>query len=479
MRAAPRDTIAAVATAIGPGGIAIVRIAGADAVRITDTIFRGTKRLSDASSHTVHHGHIVDAAGREVDEVLATVMLSPNTYTTDDVVELGCHGGAMPARRVLEVCLDAGARIARRGEFTERALLGGRLDLVQAEAVADIVAAKTPRGLEFALGQLEGGLSHRLAALRDKLLAFRAEVESMIDFSDEDIGSSTVSAIADLGRACCRAVDDLLADSAVGAAVRDGISVAIVGRPNVGKSSLLNALLRRERAIVTALPGTTRDAIEETVDLDGIPVRLIDTAGWRSSRDPAEAEGVERAKAAAAGADLVLLVIDSSTGVGAEDRAVAEHLDQSRTLVVLNKMDLASGMRGEVGRELAFAGGGGSDSSSSGLDSAATVSDVSSVRVSALRRDGISELQRAISSMVLDGRALTADPAVTNLRHMDALRRVKAGVSRAIALLAKEAPPELAAIDAAEASSALGEITGETTPDDVLRHIFARFCVGK
>lgn len=456
MRATPWDTIAAIATAIGPGGIAIVRIAGADAVRITDTIFRGAARLSRAPSHTVHHGYIVDSAGREVDEVLATVMLAPNTYTTDDVVEFGCHGGAMPARRVLEVCLEAGARVARRGEFTERALLGGRLDLVQAEAVADIVSAKTRRGLEFALGQLEGGLSNRLAELRVELLSFRAEVESLIDFSDDDIESPTVTMITDLGRKCCRTVDDLLSDSVVGAAVRDGVSVAIVGRPNVGKSSLLNALLSRARAIVTALPGTTRDAIEETVDLEGVPVRLIDTAGWRSSRDPAEVEGVERAKAAATGADLVLLVIDSSDGITAADRAVAEQLDRERTLAVLNKTDLIAGGVAEI-----------------------ELDGVPSAAVSALTRDGIPELRRAISTLLLDGKAGGAVPAVTNVRHINALKEVGAALERAVVLLKDGAPPELAAIEVAEAAGVLGEITGETTPDHVLRHIFERFCVGK
>jgi len=456
VRATPGDTIAAVATAIGPGGIAVVRIAGADAVRITDTIFRGSARLSRAPSHTVHHGYIVDSTGREVDEVLATVMLAPNTYTTDDVVELGCHGGAMPARRVLEVCLEAGARVARRGEFTERALLGGRLDLVQAEAVADIVGARTRRGLEFALGQLEGGLSQRLGELRAEILVFRAEVESLIDFSDEDIGSSTVAAITDLGHKCCRSVDDLLSDSVLGAAVRDGVSVAIVGRPNVGKSSLLNALLSRARAIVTALPGTTRDAIEETVDFDGVPVRLIDTAGWRSSTDPAEVEGVERAKAAAAGADLVLFVIDSSAGITRADRSVAEDLDRERTLAVLNKIDLIA-------------------SDAAGIE----LKGLPSAEVSALTRDGIPELKSAISAMLLDGRAVGAAPAVTNVRHINALKRVGAALERAISLLNDEAPPELAAIDVAEATGALGEITGETTADDVLRHIFERFCVGK
>ncbi|MCK4513380.1 tRNA modification GTPase, partial [bacterium] len=346
--------------------------------------------------------------------------------------------------------------VARRGEFTERALLGGRLDLVQAEAVADIVGARTRRGLEFALGQLEGGLSQRLGELRAEILVFRAEVESLIDFSDEDIGSSTVAAIMDLGHKCCRSVDDLLSDSVVGAAVRDGVSVAIVGRPNVGKSSLLNALLARARAIVTALPGTTRDAIEETVDLDGVPVRLIDTAGWRDSTDPAEVEGVERAKAAAAGADLVLFVIDSSSGTTAADTSVAEDLDRERTLAVLNKIDLIAG--DPAGIEL------------NGLPFA---------EVSALTRDGIPELKRAIAAMLLDGRAVGAAPAVTNVRHINALKQVRAALERAIGLLNDEAPPELAAIDVAEATGALGEITGETTPDDVLRHIFERFCVGK
>lgn len=478
MRATPGDTIAAIATAVGPGGIAVVRITGPGAVVTADRIFKSARRLADVSSHTVHHGHIVDPTGREVDEVLATVMLAPNTYTTQDVVEFGCHGGAMPARRVLEVCLEAGVRMARRGEFTERALLGGRIDLIQAEAVADIVAAKTRRGLEFALGQLEGGLSQRLGQLREELLTFRAEVESLIDFSDDDIERSTLSAISELGHTCSRSVDLLLSDCAVGAAVREGVSVAIVGRPNVGKSSLLNALLRRERAIVTALPGTTRDAIEETVDLDGVPVCLIDTAGWRSTRDPAEAEGVARAKAAAAGADVVLLVLDITRGVTSDDRAIGRQLDKERTIVVLNKKDLVRDpswdSRFET-RELFGGGVGGT------IDEGETekAGGVEAVVVSALRSDGLTELRRAISMAIFEGTAASAAPAVTNVRHVDALKRVAQALGRAIGLLEQDGPAELAAIEVADATWALGEITGETTPEDVLRHIFERFCVGK
>jgi tRNA modification GTPase len=479
VRAAPGDTIAAIATALGPGGIAVVRITGAGAVGTADRIFKGTRRLADVPSHSVHHGHIVDSTGREVDDILATVMLAPKTYTTEDVVEFGCHGGAMPAKRVLEVCLEAGARIARRGEFTERALLGGRIDLVQAEAVADIVAAKTRRGLELALGQLEGALSHRLRQLREELLAFRAEIESLIDFSDDDIEGSTVSAIIELGRTCSRSVDLLLSDCAVGAVVRDGVSVAIVGRPNVGKSSLLNAFLRRERAIVTALPGTTRDAIEETVDVDGVPVCLIDTAGWRSTADPAEAEGVARAKAAAAGADLVLLVLDITSGVTEEDRAIAGELDHRRTVVVLNKCDLVPRVSLNRGLETTLVFGSAGSGEATDVSGSQRKSGVESVAVSALTAEGIGELQRAISMAILEGAGTSAAPVVTNVRHVDALKRVALGVGRGIALLEEDQPPELAAMEVSEATAALGEITGETTPEDVLRHIFERFCVGK
>ncbi len=340
MRHLPGDTIAAISTALGPGAVALVRLSGDGAIQIADSVFQGSRPLADCPTHTVHHGRIVDADGREVDEVLATVMRSPHTYTTEHVIEFGCHGGPVPARRVLAVCLQAGARQARRGEFTERAYMGGRLDLIQAEAVADIVTAETPRGLEMALGQLEGGLSGLIAELRSTLLSLRGETEAAIDFPEDVDALAARQALALLGQSARDQVEALLENCAVGAAVRDGVSIALVGKPNVGKSSLMNALLMRDRSIVTAAPGTTRDAIEESLHIDGIPMRLVDTAGWRETEDEAERAGVERARAAARGAVLSVLVVDSSAQPDEEDAAIAVALDPRATVVVANKVDL-------------------------------------------------------------------------------------------------------------------------------------------
>ena len=467
MKHLPGDTIAAISTALGPGAVALVRLSGEGAIRIADSVFSGARLLADCPTHTVHHGRVVDGDGREVDEVLATVMQAPHTYTTEHMIEFGCHGGAVPARRVLAVCLEAGARQARRGEFTERAYLGGRLDLIQAEAVADIVAAETPRGLEMALGQLEGGLSGLISELRTTLLLLRTEAEAAIDFPEDVDAGVAYRAIAPQVQAARDQVELLLENCAVGAAVRDGVSVALVGKPNVGKSSLMNALLMRDRSIVTTAPGTTRDAIEESLHVDGIPMRLVDTAGWRETADEVERAGVERARAAARGAVLSLLVVDSSAPPDDEDAAVAAALDPGTTVVVANKVDLGRGARapdltGLFQREGACGG--------------AAIPPL--VRVSALTGEGLKELRSVLADASL-GPAHSGSALVSNLRHADALRSVGECMHRVEALLAERAPLELVGAELADATAALGEITGETSPEEILRHIFDRFCVGK
>jgi tRNA modification GTPase len=449
MRPTGRDTIAAIATAPGPGAVAIVRLSGPQAIEIADLVFRGGASLADAPTHTAHLGRAVGSEGAAADEVLATVMRAPSSYTTEDVVEFGCHGGVVAARSVLDACLEAGARPARRGEFTERAFLGGRLDLVQAEAVADIVGARTRRGLAAALGQLDGRLSSRLRRLRERFLSHRADVEALVDLDADDVDPPDVSGVTDGVVALLVELDELLATARRGVAVRDGLSVAIVGRPNVGKSSLLNALLGRDRAIVTDTPGTTRDIIEEVVEMDGIPVRLIDTAGWRDADEQAELEGVMRSRGAAAGADVVLLVYDLCDGWTEQDALIRAELDAERTVRVGNKADL--------------------------LGKAASAPDGVAV-VSALRGDGLN----ALSGMIVDDAGTDNEGAlVTNVRHVDALRRARDSVASSARHLAEDGGAELAAQDLRDASDALDDITGATTPDDVLRTIFERFCVGK
>jgi tRNA modification GTPase len=463
MRASPGETIAAISTALGPGAIAIVRLSGDRALLVADSVFRG-RQLARCPTHTAHHGHIVDSGGREIDEVVATVMLAPNSYTTEDMVEFGCHGGTMPARRALEACLEAGARLARRGEFTQRAFLNGRLDLVQAEAVADVVAARTRRGLEVALGQLEGGLSEKLAAIRDLIVDFRAEVEALIDFADDEIGAGTQEAIVGLGRSARAEVEKLLSHCEVGVAIREGVSAAIVGKPNVGKSSLMNALLMRDRSIVTPLPGTTRDAIEEGLHVEGVLVRLIDTAGWRDAGDEAERAGVARARAAAQGADVVLFVVDGSSPLDAQDREIARGISGATSVAVCNKVDVG---RGVTEREIvALMGGAGGGPA------------VGTAWVSAVTGEGLDRLRSVLVSATL-GEDPSGPALLTNVRHIDALRRTAGALGRAEEMLAAGEPAELVAVEAGEAGRALGEVTGETAPEDVLDRIFERFCVGK
>jgi len=467
MRTAPGSTIVAISTPLGPGALAVVRLSGDHALEIADTIFQGKAELGSRPTHTVHHGRVVDRDGRDVDEVLATVMHAPHTYTTEDMVEFGCHGGTMPARRVLEVCLRAGAVAARRGEFTERAFLGGRIDLVQAEAVADVVGARTRRGLEIALGQLEGRLSGELDALRSEILDVRAEIEAEIDLSaDESEGASRQRATELAGTAREHA-ERLLTSCEFGVVVREGVSVAIVGKPNVGKSSIMNALLMRDRSIVTASPGTTRDVIEEFLHVEGVPVRLIDTAGWREATGEAERAGVERARAAATGATVTLLVVDASTPLDEGDAAVAAMLPLRTTVVAANKIDLGKAfdakrvaalpLREEDGRPTAQ----------------------SPAWVSATTGMGLDDLRARIAEAALGGGETPDDVLVSNTRHIEALRRVIERLEASDRLLQEGVDPTLVAVEVAESQEALGEITGATTAEDILERIFERFCVGK
>jgi tRNA modification GTPase len=459
MRRLPGETIAAISTALGPGAIAVVRLSGDDAIEIGDRVFRGGRSLSSCPSHTAHIGRIIDGRGGTVDEVLATIMRSPNTYTTEHMIEFGCHGGPLPAREVLSACLAAGARQAGPGEFTQRAFMNGRIDLVQAEAIADVISSRTRKGLDLALGQLEGALSEKLALLKEALLEMRAQVEAAIDFSD-DVDVS--QARADVSKAAGRAgaiVRELLSSCDLGVAMRDGVTVAIVGKPNVGKSSLMNALIARDRSIVTDVPGTTRDVVEACVNMEGVPFTLVDTAGWRSSLDVAEQAGVMRARAAAEAADLCLLVVDASQRCDDDDRSVAAALAPGRTIIVGNKRDLGGAL--------------GADELGGLLRSGHRRTAL----VSATRGDGLAELRAAIVEAGL-GSAEGGQADVSNVRHIDALRRVQSSLDE-VADIAGAAHFEIMGAELAEATDALGTISGETTPEDVIERIFERFCIGK
>lgn len=436
------DTIAALSTASGQGAIAIVRLSGPRAIEIADAIFSASLRA--APSHTIHHGFIVEGDER-IDEVLVSIMRAPRTYTRQDVVEVNCHGGMTPTGRVLELMLKNGARMAGPGEFTRRAFLSGRIDLVQAEATLDMIAARTSAAERLAIEQLSGRLSERIREMRDILMRICAHIEAHIDFPDDEIEPQAMADISGGITDLSASIKALSATCAEGRLYREGVKIAIVGRPNVGKSSLLNAMLERDRAIVTPMPGTTRDVIEEQLSIRGLPVRIIDTAGVREATDIAEQEGVRRSIAALDESDLALAVIDAT----APDDETIKMVGNRPHIVVTNKIDLAA-------------------------------SRIEGVKVSALTGEGIEALRDAIHAKCTSAQGASDEGVmVTNMRHREALDQAAARLDAAHETLGAKAPLELVAIDAREALDALGRIIGATTTDDILDIIFNEFCIGK
>ena len=457
------DTVAAIATAPGAAGLAVVRVSGPAALLLTASVVRSGIPLAEVTSHTLHHGWAHEpGTDRVLDEVVVAVFRAPASYTREDVVEISCHGGAQPARRVLEALLAAGARLARPGEFTLRAFLNGRLDLAQAEAVADLIHAETEQAHALALGQLAGRLSRRLDGVSERVTDAVAEVEARVDFA-EDVGGVEVPPHV---RAAIAAVDAELAGLLAGAdyarAVREGVRVPIVGRPNVGKSSLFNALVGEPRAIVTAIPGTTRDRVSESIEIAGVRVTLSDTAGLRESDDAVEAIGVARAREAMAESTIAIWVVDGSAPLAAEDRAIAAAIRDKRVVVALNKSDQPQATRPADLQLL--------------LDGAPR----RSVVVSATRGDGLERLQAALAELLgATGAAGATGECASNRRHVDALTRAREALARADAAAEDAMPGEIVALELREALAAIGEVTGRAVGDDLLERIFSRFCVGK
>lgn len=458
------DTIAAISTPVGEGGIGIVRLSGPEAEAILRRVFQPARAADAVEPRRLAYGHVVDpATGERVDEVLAAFMPAPHTYTRQDVAEIQAHGGVVPLQRVLALVLRQGARLAEPGEFTLRAFLGGRLTLDQAEAVLDVVQARTAVALRVAVDQLGGRLTGPVRAIRASLLEALAYLTAAIDFPEDEIPPHDVAASL---RDAARRVADLLSTADQGRVYRQGVRTAIVGRPNVGKSSLLNALLRESRAIVTPVPGTTRDTLEEVLNLRGVPFLLVDTAGITQSDDVVEQLGVERSRRAIAQADLVLLVVDGSESLEARDRAIADLVGDRTALLVVNKSDLPAVADPAALWDLLppsprRAGGG-------------------VVPMSALTGEGLDALESAMTEAVLGGQVLASDAAlVTNPRHQEALARAAASLASAERALAGGLPLDCVSIDVTEAVSALGEITGETVTEDLLDSIFSRFCLGK
>jgi tRNA modification GTPase len=461
------DTIAAIATPPGEGAVAVVRLSGPQALSIADQCFvsaaRVPARLSTAPTHTIHYGRMV-RRGVTVDEVLAAVMRAPHTFTREDVVEITCHGGILPAKMVLDAVLECGARLAAPGEFTRRAFLNGRIDLTQAEAVADLIHSRTELALRAANEQLAGKLSQRVNHLRDELVQTLAHLEAHIDFPDEDIAPATRDQLlARLERAVAFA-DELLRTANEGQILRRGIRAAIVGRPNAGKSSLLNQLLGRNRAIVSTIPGTTRDTIEETANIRGLPVVLIDTAGLREARDEIEKEGVRRSRESLERAELVLHVLDVSEPFTPADESHLAEFKGKKRILIRNKIDLPCRL------ELPGA--------ARGDDAEAPGPPV--VDVCCLTGSGIEPLKDAIKELVWSGEIKSEMLEVMiNSRHQDALQRTRDAVQRTMQALQGGETLDLVAVDLRIAVNAIGEIVGKTATEDLLDMIFSQFCIGK
>jgi len=455
-----KQTIIAPATPPGEGGVGIIRLSGPMAEPVLSRFFFPT-RLSSTNvltSHHLYHGFLRNSAGVLLDEVMAVIMRAPRSFTKEDVAEIHCHGGKLVMQRILDLFLESGSvRMARPGEFTLRAFLNGRLDLTQAEAVVEIIRAKSEVACNVALRQLEGRLSRVLYRFRDELAELLALVEVHIDFPEEDVEWFDVQKIVARAKNVIREIEGLISTFDDGRVVREGLSVLILGRPNVGKSSLLNALLGESRAIVTNVPGTTRDTIEECFSLAGIPLRLVDTAGIRHTSDPVELEGVRRAREKVASADLVLFVVDGSVSPSEDDRFAFAACEGSRLILVVNKSDLPPAP----------------------LES--PFSSLSSVRVSTHTGTGLGALEQSIVSLFSSSLAAGdhESPMISDRRHLDALLRVRGALSRFCVAAEEVVSPEFLAIELRDALQSLGEITGETTPDDILDRIFSRFCIGK
>ncbi|WP_408955305.1 tRNA uridine-5-carboxymethylaminomethyl(34) synthesis GTPase MnmE [Natroniella sp. ANB-PHB2] len=457
------DTIAAISTAVGEGGIGIVRISGPEAIEIVEEVFKSKKdkSLLEADSYTAHYGKIVDPRSQQVvDEVITLVMKAPKTYTTEDIVEIDCHGGSIVVQKILDVVLHMGARLADPGEFTKRAFLNGRIDLAQAEAIIDLIRSQTEVGLEVAIDQLEGGLSKKVNQIREDIISLLAHLEATIDFPEDEIEDFNPEQLADRIDGAVKKTNELLETSQRGKILREGLEVAIIGKANVGKSSLLNALLRENRAIVTEVPGTTRDVIEEVINIDGIPLKIIDTAGIRKTEDKVERIGIEKSEKFLKRADLILLVLDISQEITTEDRELMELIKSKQTVVVANKFDLNNNLDLEAIEEF--------------LPTAPIV------KTSAIENEGVNKLENVISDLIFSGDVrATNQTLITNMRHKNALDRTHQRLLDVRETFEKRLPNDFITIDLRAALEAIGEITGDTIGEDIIDQIFADFCLGK
>lgn len=455
------DTIAAIATAPGEGGIGIIRISGEKSLQVANDIFKSVsgKKIEEYNTRTLIYGHILDGE-KTIDEVLVAYMKGPNSYTTEDVIEINCHGGFISVKKILELVLSKDVRLADQGEFTKRAFLNGRIDLAQAEAIIDVINAKTEMAHTVAQSQLEGSLSKKIKDLRFGITEMLAHITVSIDFPDEDVEHITYNTLKEKSLELQKEINKLYDTAESGKILRDGLKTVIVGKPNVGKSSLLNAVLGENRAIVTDIPGTTRDVIEEFVNIKGIPLKIVDTAGIRETEDVVEKIGVEKSKEFFNSADLSIVVLDSSRELEIEDIEILEAVQPNNTIVLLNKTDLDQVIDIEKIKQF--------------------VDEKNIITISALQHEGIEKIHDKIEDMVFEGTVRnSSDLVVTNSRHKDALYKAKQSISDALTAIDSYMPLDFIEVDFKNIWDYLGYINGDTVTEDLLDTIFSNFCIGK
>ncbi|MGV8982471.1 tRNA uridine-5-carboxymethylaminomethyl(34) synthesis GTPase MnmE [Clostridium sp.] len=454
------DTIAAIATSIGESGISIIRVSGDKSIDIVDSIFIGknNRKLNDFKTYTMRYGHIIDKKGIKLDEVIISYMKGPKSFTAEDTIEINCHGGVVGTNRILQEVIRAGARMAAPGEFTKRAFLNGRIDLSEAEAVMDIITAKTELSMKSALMQSEGSISREIKKIRNKLLSVIAHIEVTVDYPEEDIEEVTAGEVKDDVTSIIGEIDLLLSTADEGKILREGLSTVIVGKPNVGKSSLLNALVKEKRAIVTDVPGTTRDAIEEYISIEGIPVKIVDTAGIRETEDIVEKIGVETSKQKIDEADLVILILDWSNKLSKEDVEIIKYIKEKKYIVLLNKSDLG----GKIERE-----------------ELQSLKSKYITNISVKTGEGLNKVKEQIKDLFFKGEIKTEGVFVTNNRHKEALIRAKENLESSLNAIEYTSAIDLASIDIRNAWTNLGDITGEALDEDIIHKIFSEFCLGK
>ena len=456
------DTITSISTPMGEGAIGIVRLSGPEAVEIGDKLYKGKKKLKDVPSHTINYGHIIDPQTDEVvEEVMISVLRAPKTFTREDIIEINCHGGILTINRILELTMTHGARMAEPGEYTKRAFLNGRIDLSQAEAVMDFIRSKTDRASKVAMNQIEGRLSDLIKRQRQSILEILAQVEVNIDYPEyDDVEDATTEFLLAQSKKIKNEIDQLLETGTQGKIMREGLSTVIVGKPNVGKSSMLNNLIQDNKAIVTEVAGTTRDVLEEYVNVRGVPLRLVDTAGIRDTEDIVEKIGVERSRKALSEADLILFVLNNNEPLTEEDRTLYEVIKNEDAIVIVNKTDLERRLDIEEVKTM--------------------IGDTSLIQTSMLKQEGIDELELQIRDLFFGGEVQNQDMTyVSNSRHISLLKQARQTIQDAIDAAEAGIPMDMVQIDLTRTWEILGEIIGESASDELINQLFSQFCLGK